>query len=462
MKKIKKIVSLCLAMVMCLGLSVTAASAAGTGEGKITVGNVQAGNTYKLYKVFDAAGDGADHISYTLTGGKTDVPNGFKLENGNVVRDNVDPDAELTPDEIASIASYVENMTAIDTKQANDGDTTVEFTGLDDGYYYITTTTGTLVTIDSVGGRRNVKVDDKNEAPKIDKTTTNGEKQDIAEVGASVPFTATIDVKKGAENYEFNDKMANMKFAEGAEGAITVAVGDKILTADDNAYEITIGENRDTLTIKFNNEWIKNQVNKKITIKYSAIITSDALTNTNPATNEASLTYGNNAGNKSTTEVVKVYNATITVKKWDGDNTNEKGLAGAGFKLKRNSDNKFYCKNEDGTITWVDEANAPELKTAEDNSYTIEFKGLDDGVYTLIETATPAGYNTADNETITIVDGNYESSNLHQTKDVENFQGTELPSTGGMGTTIFYVVGGIMVLGAAVLMVTKRRVNSAK
>lgn len=463
MKKIKKIVSLCLAMVMCLGLSVTAASAAGTGEGKITVGNVQAGNTYKLYKVFDAAGDGADHISYTLTGGKTDVPDGFKLENGNVVRNG---SGELTPTELANIAEYVKDMTPVE-KTAVAGEDTIVFDNLEDGYYYITTTTGAAVTISSVGGKRDVKVDDKNQAPEIDKTTTDNKKNDIAGVGDTVPFTATIDVKKGAKNYVFKDTMTNMKFANPAD--IEVSVGeDKIEATDDTnkTYTVSFNENRTELTISFDNEWIGEQASKKITIKYSAIITSDALTTT-PATNNAELKYGNGVENKSTPpEVVNVYNATITVNKQDGSN-NKQPLAGAKFVL-MNKDGKYYKAVKDaetGEITginWVELEKADVLETTTDNSCKIEFTGLNDGKYTLIETKAPDGYNTAENKPITIENGKYDESNLNQSVNVENFQGAQLPSTGGMGTTIFYVVGGIMVLGAAVLMVTKRRVNSAK
>lgn len=463
MKKIKKIVSLCLAMVMCLGLSVTAASAAGTGTGKITVNKAQVGNTYTLYKVFDAASSG-DGISYKLVSGKTTAPEGFTVDSvGNVTYNGKGLNGDmnkLTADDIEAIAGYVSDSDVVETKTAESD--TVEFTGLTDGYYYITTTTGTLVTINSVKNKT-ATVEDKNEAPVIDKKSDESAtdaKQDIAGVGDSVPFTATIDVKKGAKNYVFKDTMKNMKFAKGAE--IKVSVGGTEVAASDNTYKLATTE--DTLLIEFNNEWIKSQAGKQITIKYSAIITSDALTTT-PATNEAKLEYGNGATNISTpSEVVKVYNATITVNKKDGNNNSP--LAGAFFVL-QNSEGKYYkaIKDTDGKITgieWVERENADVLETTTDNNCTIEFKGLDNGVYTLIETKAPDGYNTAEDKTITIEDGNYNPDNLHQTKDVMNLRGTQLPSTGGMGTTIFYVVGGIMVLGAAVLMVTKRRVNSAK
>lgn len=461
MKKIKKIVSLCLAMVMCLGLSVTAASADGTGT--ITITNAKAGNTYNVYKVFNAAGDGTN-ISYKKIADKDGLPKGFKDDGaGNIEYKGDGKNGELTPEEIASIANYVKDDPFVKTATAaKDGELTIE--GLDDGYYYITTTTGTVVTINSVN--KAVSVEDKNQTPTIDKTTTDNKKNDIAGVGDSVPFTATIDVKKGAKNYVFKDTMTNMKFAEDA--VIKVSVGGiEVADKDENGtnYTVSFNADRTELTIKFENPWIEKQVDNKITIKYSAIITSDALTTT-PATNKAELNYGNGVENKSTpSEVVNVYNATITVNKKDGSNNSP--LAGAFFVL-QNKDGKYYkaVKDDAGNVTgieWVGETkDADVLETTTDNGCKIEFKGLNDGTYTLIETKAPDGYNTAENKTITIEDGKYTENDLHKSVDVENNKGAQLPSTGGMGTTIFYVVGGIMVLGAAVLMVTKRRVNSAK
>ena len=87
------------------------------------------------------------------------------------------------------------------------------------------------------------------------------------------------------------------------------------------------------------------------------------------------------------------------------------------------------------------------------------FTGLKDGTYTLVESTTPDGYNTAADYTFTIAGNNYTQTNLEQSTTVVNESGTELPSTGGIGTTIFYILGAILVIGAGVVLVTRRRMN---
>ena len=97
---------------------------------------------------------------------------------------------------------------------------------------------------------------------------------------------------------------------------------------------------------------------------------------------------------------------------------------------------------------------------------------MDAGTYTLVETTTPAGYNTCASITITIeathkeaVTGDSATTTIDNekstmTNEVINMSGSTLPTTGGMGTTIFYVVGSILVLGAAILLITKKRMSA--
>ena len=97
--------------------------------------------------------------------------------------------------------------------------------------------------------------------------------------------------------------------------------------------------------------------------------------------------------------------------------------------------------------------------------------GLDAGTYTLLETTTPSGYNTCEPITVIISathtekkEGTDATTDLTNSKNmnnkVVNKKGSTLPSTGGMGTTIFYVVGSILVLGAAILLITKKRMSA--
>lgn len=457
MKSVKKIVGIILTLAMVLGMAVTALAA---GTGTITITNPTAGNTYKVYKVFDADGNGTN-ISYKLVAGKTEAPAGFTVDKaGNVTYSGKGVGGQLTADDIAAIAEYVTEDDLVDTvKFAEDATTTsVTTKALDNGYYYITTTTGAAVTITSTNP--NVTVEDKNEAPELDKRITgvnDGSVADkgktaLAQVGTNVTYTATIDVKKGAKNYVFHDKMDQVL---SYNNDVTVTVDGATIAASDATYsnELATG---DTITLTFNNDWIKDKVDKTITITYSAKVTSDALT-TNPAENTASIGYGDN--NIITDTPTKVYNAKITITKEDDK---KEALAGAGFVIAKKDNNQTkYYKLDKGAVSWVtDIAEATELTTTDaKNGNVVTFTGLANGTYTLIEKTVPAGYNKAVDKDFVIKSGDYSGTNLEQSATVVNEAGAVLPSTGGIGTTIFYVVGAILVLGAAVLLVVRRRMN---
>lgn len=97
-----------------------------------------------------------------------------------------------------------------------------------------------------------------------------------------------------------------------------------------------------------------------------------------------------------------------------------------------------------------------------DNNGTATFGGLADGTYHLIETEAPAGYNPLTAPVpVTVAGSNTDTAKLSVTAEVENKTGTTLPSTGGMGTTVFYVLGAVLVMGAVVLLVTKKRMSNA-
>jgi LPXTG-motif cell wall-anchored protein len=208
----------------------------------------------------------------------------------------------------------------------------------------------------------------------------------------------------------------------------------------------------DTLTITFADGIAENT---KITIKYVGTVNSDALT-VDTGKNTARVDYGDeNSNNHTPDSETNVYNAKFTVTKKDGK---DQPLAGAGFVVK-NADNKYYKK--DGTVvSWVtDIAQATEY-TSNASGVVESFTGLVDGTYTLVEKTVPSGYNKAADSTFTIAASDYTAANLVQTAEVINNKGAELPSTGGIGTTIFYVIGAILVLGAGILLVTRRRMNA--
>ena len=451
MKTMKRFASVLLALVMIMGMAVTS-FAASTGSITITppegVAN-DAVNTYKIYKVFDAVGNGTN-ISYKLVEGKTTAPAGFNVDAaGNVTYSGTN--TELTEADIAAIAAYVTEADLVDTITAT-GCTNAVSKNLPNGYYYITTTTGSVVTIDSTNPH--ATVGDKNLVPSLDKKITGANSVDddgkkaLAQVGTSVSYEATIEVKTGAKGYEFHDKMgAGLQY----NNDVTVWIGGEEIAT--NYYDKTTAAS-DTITIKFNDEWIKEQVGKTIVVKYSATITSDAL-QTNPAKNTAWLEYGDeNSNNKTPVSETETYNAKFTVTKKDG---NGAPLAGAGFVIK-NANGKYY-KLADNVVSWVDSIDDATEYTSDAQGAVHAFTGLANGTYTLVEKTVPTGYNKAADATFTIKEHDYNPGNLIQASTVVNNAGTELPETGGIGTTIFYALGAALMLGAGVLLVTKKRMG---
>ena len=448
----------------------------GTGSASITVNlpalpeGSTATNEYTVYRVFDATSNGTN-ISYKLNANHTTAPTGFSVDAGGNVKYHDPKATTLSQDDINAIKAYVTDKDIVATVETDATDHEFTLSNLPYGYYYISTTTGTLVTVDSTNP--NATVQDKNEVPTLDKEITgvtagsldaNGKKA-LAQVGTTVNYAATITIGKGAEGYVFHDDMGS-----GLE-LVTTSINvddnddkvDKPVAGTD--YTLSTTKSDDTIYIAFDNAYIgKLAEGKIITISYDAIVTSDALTyNSEDGKNTASLDYGHSTGTNSTpTKETEVHNAKLTVTKVEpieGKTDEFKPLAGAGFVLK-NADNKFY-KMDASTgktiVTWVaTEAEATELLTTE-ASNILEFTGLPDGTYTLIEKTIPGGYNQAPNEKFTVAGGDYTQLNLEKATTVVNNKGIELPSTGGMGTVAFAVVGLIVMAGAAVTLIIKKR-----
>jgi len=460
MKKLSKVLVLVLSAIMVLAMSASVFAAATTDSGKggnasitITLPTDNAGTdeeiTYTVYKVFDATSNGTssaiaykiDSVNGPLTEAMTNA--GFSVDTAG----NVSGPTSLNDAAIAAIADYAKDSVGTFTAKPSDG--TLKITGLQYGYYYITTTTGSVVTVDSTNP--NAEVEDKNTIPgKPDKSITgvgdgsfdaDGQNA-LAQVGTKVEFTATIVKVKGATNYVFHDTMsAGLKYNN------DVAVTPASLTYDDTVAS------GDTITLAFDNDKLAELADgTKITITYSATVTSDALT-VNPAKNTASLDYGD--GHHTDTDTVNVYNAKFTVTKQDGE---KKPLAGAGFVIK-NADGKYYTF-ADGKITWVDSIDDADEHVSDAEGNVPAFTGLANGTYTLVEKTVPDGYNKAADSTFTVAEHDYTAANLEQAATVTNNSGTEMPSTGGIGTTIFYVLGSLLVVGCGIVLVSRKRMQN--
>lgn len=493
MKNLNRVIAFLLAAAMTMGMSLTAMAegkaedkAAGTEvTGTITItppANTLAtsSNAYKIYKVFEASGyksEKEERISYRLVEGKNTAPAGFEVDKaGNVKYVGASEDGNLTSADIEAIKAYVTASDLVDTVEA-EGSAAVRSKALKNGYYYITTTTGTVVTIDSTNP--DVTVEDKNIVPEVNKKITGASSLDddgkkaLAQLGTTVDFEAEVTVGKGAVNYVFHDTMSS---GLSYNNDVKVWIGKNEVNSDNYSKKTEAG---DTLTITFDDDYISGlEAGTKLAIRYSAKVTEAALS-TDPAKNTAYVSYGDKKGNNKTpVSETETYNAKFTITKHDG---NEKPLEGAGFVIK-NAEGKYYKFNEateakeaqgtkgeegyipatqaaDASVSWVTDINDATEYVSDKEGAVTAFTGLANGTYTVVEKTVPAGYNKAADSTFTIAEQDYTQTNLEKEATVINKAGVVLPHTGGIGTTIFNIIGTILVIGAGVMLVARRRME---
>ena len=344
-----------------------------------------------------------------------------------------------------------------------------------------------------------------------------GEKyNDVADynIGDAVPFKligtlpSTLDDYK-TYKYTFHDTLGK-EFTTPAQGDIKVSckTGDTV-TDITNKATITVTAATATEGAKINVEFtdIKTAGATKdsiITVEYNAVLSSGAVIGLNGQTNEVYLEYSNNPnqggeGETGSTPKDKVIAFTYELDVNKVDANSGANLKGAKFKLQAADGDHvekwavLAATNEAGKYKidkWVDtEADATEFENATGNTFAVI--GLDSGTYNLKETVAPSGYKTPDKAfkveltATTANDQNWDSftasdaltdltvklDNVGGTVDankgigtvtVGNSSGSTLPSTGGIGTTIFYVAGGVLVVGAGVLLITKKRAKDAQ
>lgn len=333
-------------------------------------------------------------------------------------------------------------------------------------------------------------------------------------IGDAVPFKliGTVpDMSQYAKyKYTFHDTLSNafdrpitisVYVASNKAGTDKMPVTDgftpNIAVNTDKTVSITVSTD-DLKTIKYTKDTETAtgvQKGQYIIVEYTAVLNSNARVGQKEPgnTNEVYLTYSNNpnqsgdgAPEEGQTPVDKVivFTYELDVNKVDG--ADQTKLANVTFNLyKKENDVKKYAQVVNGKLAgWTDEAHATVLTT--DSDGLIKVAGLDDGTYYIHEIKPLAGYNSIDDVKIVItadtsngqtgegavselvkidvtangVVGVGNAENGTATVTIANNKGANLPTTGGMGTTIFYVVGSILVLGAAILLITKKRMSA--
>lgn len=521
MKHMKKLVTLLLTLIMTLALAVPAAAAtvqnntshaykayqifSGTqGEGETALGDV-------------AWGTGIDSAKF-LAAVRKDTR--FVVSNKNIFANCT------TAADVAAVMANYENNSDVAKAFANVAAQYLTGTGtaiaanatssvtLAAGYYLLVdvTTPGDGDAMNSallqVTNKGDIEILKKYSVPTVDKSVKDtddkwGEAADWC-IGSNVPFQLVGTLPENYDDYEtykyvFHDTPCSALQYNGDVKVYVLNDSRRTelttgFTVTPNAAATTGGG---TLTITFND--LKKAAGvtstSKIVVEYTAKLLANAEIGLPGNSNKVSLEYASNPNfvvgtgtpptSKTPEDKVLVFTYELDINKVDGANKN-KHLANAEFKLE-NVAGKWATVDADGKVTgWVEgKDKGTVLKT--DASGLAKIIGLDAGTYELYETKAPGGYNklkepikivitaTLDKEektgpaltALTIKVGNAaeQDGNLSTgtvSTIVENNSGATLPETGGIGTTLFYVIGGVLMVGAAVLLVTRKRMNNTK
>lgn len=514
MKKIaRKIVAFLAAAIMVMAMAIPSFAEEGTGTIKVT--NATVGESYSIYKLFDATVSASGDIAYTVPAGKTLTEDNawFQVTAGNVkARDGID----VTTEDFKTWAkSFGEKVG--DTVEATEE--TVTFTNVPYGYYFIESTLGGTLTVTSTNP--NAEVIGKNQGPTWDEEPGDGESGNGKVITNSDVKTAENKTDRTKSTANYGDVVSysigvNATSYIGAKKVVNYFIKDTL--------EAGLAYQKDTLKVyvngeelssdKYTTEWNENNQGFEITVPwedqtaatsvikvtYDAIVTEDAVIAGEGNKNTANFTYqtadpstpdnpdptpdlkkGYETSNEKTTTT---YTYALGIHKIDGKTHDS--LSGAKFSIA----NVKAVKISDGVYKYSTDANAvSEFET--DNSGILIIKGVKAGTYNVSETKAPDGYNKLENavpvtanisETSSYTtttttyydkDGNVISEETEDGDtvtttysvnvvgvEVINNAGTALPSTGGIGTTVFYVLGSILVLGAAIILIVRRRMNA--
>ena len=357
-----------------------------------------------------------------------------------------------------------------------------------------------------------VKVEPKSDVPTVEKKIVENKAEKdatTAKVGDVVNFELTGTLPSNYADYkepyvyEFHDILSK---GLTYNGDVKVYVKNDNEEVEITGYTVTSTNaatetptDATTITVKFtdlktakrkDNADVTIDKGSKIIVKYSATLNENAVVGEEGNTNTVNLVYSNNPNNTSTgttkDDKVTVYTFQLNVTKVDGTNNGTR-LAGAKFKLYYEKDGtKNYATvnlsegdNKDKITGWTaTETEGTVLTTDNDGNITV--KGLKEGTYYLEETEAPAGYNkltapvkveiTNKSDTISElksvkaddVDGSVDVDKASGTITIANNKGSTLPSTGGMGTKLFYTIGGILMAGAAIVLVVRKRRSDAE
>ncbi len=408
-------------------------------------------------------------------------------------------------DQVYNASGYTADQTAVASLPTGGSLVTATLDNLDAGYYLVTTNLGSLCILNTTVS--NVSISEKNDEPSVDKSVTGATATPSASIGDTVSYTLTINVGAGytGDNFTVVDTLPNgLTYTDSS-----VVVTGYHTTDDGQNYTSTVWtagasddytiDSTNPLTITLLASGDLSGLTSKydyITITYDTVLNSlaniDNYNTTVGNTNNVTITYGDN---QTMTAEEKVYTYRFGIQKTDDYNNQ---LSGAEFKITDSSGNTLYWVQTTGAnpyynyyrlATAEEVANyynysanpnytpAPtsvvyETITSNENYEQFYLEGLAAGTYYVTEVTAPSGYTIlTDSITVVISDSGALSATYGGTGTVNysndyltviNSTGTAMPTTGGIGTTIFYIVGGVLMCGAAVVLITRRRMNGSE
>lgn len=512
MKLMKRILAIVCTFVMIISMATgvnavdnTSAAAATQPKGSITLENAVVGDEYKVYKIltlesyvkdkaysYKRNGDGWDKFINSTQGTQFFESN----ENGYMkLKSTADNDTAARKIAIYAIGFAQANRDTVTPTKTVRAEATsktettkVVFNDLELGYYVVESTSGTACAITTTDPDATIK--DKHDNPSVNKIIEHGgvvkdnHKMNSVNLGETVYFETTINVKPGAKNYVLHDTMdsnlenffvyevyCNLPNSKNQNTSLatTGAENEKMVNVRPGAFNSEKPTDGCTFELSFTNLFYttyRQQIDRgeltKIYVKYYATVGNKAPINT-AMKNTTYLTYGENnlETDKSETET---YTYGIPVFKYTGTNT---PLADAKFILSKvenatEADAIKFTSNGAFYRYTIDQTNGGGNTTlVSPTEGRFEIQGLEAGTYYLKETEAPKGYNKIQKSIkIEILeDGSIKVDNNAITGDVrvQNNTGSILPSTGGMGTTLIYVVGSILVLASGIVLFSKRK-----
>ena len=537
----KRLSAILMCVILVLSMTVIAVGADGTHS--ITITNGKNGETYTAYKIFDVTYSASTPKSYSYTINTSsewfDVVTAGKDTDSSKAPTTPTADGvfyahglKFTPVATSGNPATVYNVERVETATAeadafNAGtfaaylyknvsgkteaghvtysDTDKSISVTDDGYYFVTTSFGTLCDLNTT--EPNVEITEKNSDHTVDKEVQEDSDSryydaDDAQIGDTVTFRTTVNIKKGAKNLVLHDTMD-----AGLTPNVTSVSIDGL--TKDTHYSVAATPASGTTTgfdLTFAQSYLDSlTADTTVVVAYTAKLNEHAVIGGSGNVNHTHLTYGDHQSTEEDTTTTYTYE--FNVVKNDNSTPSNK-LAGAKFEL--------YYSNGTDKVQFVQTATAGTYRVATpeeiaDDSVTkiteittvadadIKYIGLDADTYILKETKAPDGFNILP-QTITVqiagVSGTtkveqtaaegsnpatyFDNGTVFQRSDgqsstvnnpaesnvksdktitVVNTKGGLLPNTGALGTTIFYTVGGILVVGAVILLISRKRMK---